>query len=133
MGWLLLNICLAAPRMLLELYRQTSGIAAWIVLAGFTAGISAVFAWLLSGRFALWRLLLASAAGPLVVSLVFLVLQGFMVLMLGTLYWLTVLAPYAVACPVLCILYWVVFPHADHGATSAVARAIGHLVHGPQS
>jgi hypothetical protein len=129
-GWLLLNICLAAPRTLLDLYRETSGIAAWIVLAGFTAAISAVFAWLLTGRFTLWRLVLASAASPLVVSVVFMVLQGFMLMLLGSFYWLTVLAPYAVACPVLCTLYWVVFRHADHGATSSVARAIGNLMHG---
>jgi hypothetical protein len=129
-GWLLLNICLAAPRTLLELYRQTSGIAAWIVLAGFTAAISAVFGWLLAGRFTLWRLVLASAASPLVVSVVFMALQGFMLMLLSSFYWLTVLAPYAVACPVLCMLYWVVFRHAEHGATSSVAHAIGNLVHG---
>jgi hypothetical protein len=129
-GWLLLNICLAAPRTLFELYRQTSGIAAWIVLAGFTAAISAVFGWLLAGRFTLWRVVLASAASPLVVSVVFMVLQGVMLMLMSSFYWLTVLAPYAVACPVLCTLYWVVFRHAEHGATSSVAHAIGNLVHG---
>ena len=46
-GWVLLNIFLAAPKTLLDLYRQTNGIASWIVLAGFTAAISSVFAWLL--------------------------------------------------------------------------------------
>ena len=129
-GWLLVSICLAAPRTLLELYRQTSGVAAWIVLAGFTASVSGIFAWLLTGRFTLWRVVLASAAGPLVVSVVFMVLQGFMLMLLGSFYWLTALAPYAVACPVLCTLYWVVFRHAEHGATSSVARAIGNLLHG---
>jgi hypothetical protein len=127
-GWLLLDIFLAAPLTMIQLYRETSGMAALIVLAGFIVAIGAVFAWLLTGKFAPWRLLLASVASPLVVSVVFLLLQGFMLVLLGAFFRFTVLAPYAVACPVICTLYWIAFPHADHGATSAVIRAIGHLL-----
>ena len=51
-------------------------------------------------------------------------LQGFMVLMLDAFFWFTTLAPYTVACPVLCTLYWVAFPNAERGATATVANAV---------
>jgi hypothetical protein len=124
-GRLVLDVALAAPYTLAELYWQTSGTAAWIVLAGFGMTIGTVLAWLFMTRLSLWRLLVASAVSPVAVSVVFLVLQAFMVLMLEAFLWLTALAPYAVACPVICTLYWVAFPNADRGATYAVARAIG--------
>jgi hypothetical protein len=56
---------------------------------------------------------------------VFLVLQGFMVLLPEAFFWFTSLAPYTVACPVICTLYWIAFPNADRGATQSAARAIG--------
>jgi hypothetical protein len=84
-------------------------------------------------KFALWRLLLASIASPLVVSVVFLLLQGVMRLLLGASFRFTVLAPYAVACPVICTLYRIALPNADHGATGAVTCVIGHLLHGRQN
>jgi hypothetical protein len=127
-GWLLLDIARAAPNTLIELYQRTSGVAAQIVLAGFGMAIGTVFAWLLAAKVSLWRLMLASALSPIAVSMVFLVLQGFMVLMLDAFFWCTWLAPYAVACPVLCTLYWVAFPNADRGATLSVARAISRML-----
>ena len=103
-GQLVLELAIAVPRTLFELYQETSGTAAWIVLAGFGMAASAVSTTLLTARVSVWRLLLAAAMCPLAISVVFLGLQGFMVLMLSAFFWLTTLAPYAVACPVLCTL-----------------------------
>jgi hypothetical protein len=47
-----------------------------------------------------------------------------MVLMLSAFFWLTTLAPYAVACPVLCTLYWVAMPNAERGAVASVAHLV---------
>lgn len=91
-----------------------------------------VFALLLASRPSLPRLLLVSALSPIAVSVVFLALQGFMVLMLDAFVWFTALAPYAVACPVICTLYWVVFPNADRGATVMLLRAAGRALELPR-
>lgn len=126
-GKIVMGICLAGPYMMLDIYHQTSGLAAKIVLAGFAVSVGCVFAFLLTARLSFWRLLLASALSPIAASLVFLMLQAFMALMLEAFVSFVPLAPYAVACPVLCTLYWVVFPHADRGATLTVANAIGRV------
>jgi hypothetical protein len=57
----------------------------------------------------------------------FTMLQAFMVLMLSGFFRLTALAPYAIACPVLCAIYWIIFPNVDSGATSMVLRAIARV------
>ncbi len=126
-GQILLDIGLAAPGTMLDLYHQTSGLAAQIVLAGFATTIGGVFALLLASKPSLPRLLLVAALSPIAVSVVFLALQGFMVLMLDAFVWFTAFAPYAVACPVVCTLYWVIFPNADRGATVVLLRAIGRV------
>jgi hypothetical protein len=131
-GQIMMDIGLAAPGTMLELYHQTSGLAAQIVLAGFATTIGSVFALLLTSRLSLPRLLLALALSPIAVSVAFLVLQGFMVVMLEAFVWFTALAPYAVACPVICTLYWVIFPNADRGATVMLLRAIGRVIELPR-
>jgi hypothetical protein len=119
-------VILAAPRTMLELYRETDGLAAGIVLGGFVVALCGVFLWLVTaGRLILFRIVLASVLSPLAVSLVFLLLQVFMVAMLDAFFWFTVLAPYTVACPVVCTLYWVLFPSADRGMTHTLLRTIG--------
>jgi hypothetical protein len=127
-GRLVLDIALAGPCTLAELYRQTSGAAEWVVLAGFGVTICAMLGWLLLTGVSRWRLLLASATSPFAASAVFLVLQGFMVLLPEAFFWFTSLAPYTVACPVICTLYWIAFPNADRGATQSAARAIGAVL-----
>lgn len=127
-GELVLNLIAAMPRTLLELYQETSGAAAWIVLAGFGIAGGTVITALLHARTSLWRLPLVIALCPLAISVVFLVLQGFMVLMLDAFFWFTTLAPYTVACPVLCTLYWVAFPNAERGATATVANAVLRII-----
>jgi len=131
-GWVMLDICLIAPRTMIEFYRQTSGIAAWVVVAGFALSIGAVFAWLLSGRLVLWRILLASTVSPLVVSAVFLALQTLWELALTTSFLLATLGPYVIACPVICALYWLAFPSAEHGITGSLAHAAELLWHRKQ-
>lgn len=126
-GQLVMAIILAGPHMILDAYQQTRGLAAEIVLVGFAASVGCVFAFLLTAHLSFWRLLLASALSPIAASVVFLMLQGFMVLMLEAFVSFVPLAPYAVACPVLCTLYWVVLPHADRGATLTVAHAISRV------
>jgi hypothetical protein len=131
-GTIAVDVALAAPRTFAELYRQTSGTAAWIVLAGFGAAISIVIAWLVAAGISFWRLLVASALSPIAVSAVFVVLQSFMMLMLDGFFWFTSLAPYTVACPVICTFYWAAFPHAERGATLTLVYAIGRLLERPR-
>ena len=130
--YLILDVMLAVPCTLIELYEETDGMAAWLVLAGYAMAIGSVLAWLLIRGASLWRLLLAAVLSPVAISVVFLVLQGFMAMMLDTFFWFTVLAPYTVACPVLCTFYWVVFPNAERGATATVAHVIGRAVAAPR-
>jgi hypothetical protein len=127
-GNVTLGIALAAPNTVITLYGQASGMTELFVLAGFCIGVSAVLAWLLATKTSLWRLLLASAASPFAISVVFLALQAFMALMLDAFFWFTLLAQYAVVCPLLCTAYWIARPHADRGATATVARAIGRAL-----
>jgi hypothetical protein len=129
-GELAVDVAIAGPYTLAELYRQTSGTAAWAVLAGYGMAIGAMLAWLFMTRVSRWRLLMASAVSPLAASVVFLVLQGFMVLIPEAFFWFTSLAPYTVACPVICTLYWIAFPNADCSATHAVVRGIGRVLDG---
>jgi hypothetical protein len=123
-GELVVNIALAVPGTLLELYHQTNGIAASVVLAGFSVALVTVFGALFATRTSMWRLILGAAISPLAISVLFLALQGFMIAMLGTFHWFTTLAPYTVACPVLCTLYWIAFPAAERGATASLAHAL---------
>src|SRR5262249_33778757 len=109
---------------ILELYHETGGTAGWIVLGGFAAGVGSVFVALLITHRSAWRLLLATLASPFAISVVFLALQGFMIAMMDTFYWFTSLAPYTVACPLICPLYWVAFPNAERGATASAAHAL---------
>ena len=129
---LLLSIGIAIPTTVIELYQETSGTAASIVLVGFCIALCCVYALLLAAKISLWRLLVALAATPFAISVVFMLLQVFMVVMFNAFFWLTELAPYTVACPVLCTLYWVAFPRADRGATAVLVRAIGRLVEPPR-
>lgn len=123
-GEMLADLLYAVPSTIIELYHETSGTAAWIVLAGFGMAGGTVFTALLAAQASVWRLLLAVVISPLAISVVFLALQGFMVLMLDAFFWFTWLAPYTVACPVLCTLYWVALPNAERGALATVAHAI---------
>jgi hypothetical protein len=119
-----LNLIVAVPLTLAEIYQETGGAAGWIVLVGFGMVATILIAALLYARTSPWRLLRAMALVPLAVSLVFMALQGFMVLMLYAFFWFTTLAPYTVACPVLCTLYWAVRPNADRGITASLAHVV---------
>jgi hypothetical protein len=132
-GWVMLDVCLVAPRTIIAIYRQTSGTGAWVVLAGFAMSIGAVLAWLLSGRVVVWRVLLASMASPLVVSAVFLALQSLCEMVLITYFLLATLAPYIIAVPVICALYWLAFPSAERGITGSLVHAAERLWHGKQA
>lgn len=123
-GQFLLYLALAVPRTNMELYHETSGTAAWIVLAGFGVAVGSVFTAMLATRASVFRLLFATALTPFAISVVFVALQGFMIAMLDTFYWFTSLAPFTVACPVLCTVYWMAFPNADRGITASLAHAI---------
>ncbi len=120
----IVNAVRAVPDTIIELYRETGGPAAWIVLAGFAFGLGGVFLALLGTRASPWRLLLAAVVSPFAISAVFVGLQGFMAAMLDMFYWFTTLAPYTVICPVICTLYWIVLPNAERGATATVAHAL---------
>lgn len=123
-GELLMNIAVAVPVTLLGLYHKASGTAAQVVLAGFGVALGTVFVALFAARTSLWRLILAAALTPLAISVLFLAMQGFMIAMLDTFYWFTSLAPYTVACPILCTFYWIAFPTADRGITARLAHAM---------
>ena len=119
----IVNAVCAVPDTIIELYRETGGPAAWILLVGFAVGLGGVFIALLGTRASPGRLLLAVALSPFAISAVFVGLQGFMVAMLDMFYWFTTLAPYTVICPVICTLYWIVLPNAERGATATLAHA----------
>jgi hypothetical protein len=108
----------------MDLYHETSGTAAWIVLAGFGVAVGSVFTAMLAKRPSVFRLLLATVLTPFAISAVFVGLQGFMIAMLDAFYWFTSLAPYTVACPVLCTAYWTAFPNAERGITASLAHVI---------
>jgi len=118
------NAVRAVPDTIVELYGEASGLASWIVLVGFGVGLGGIYATLRATRASPWRLFLAAAVSPFAISAVFVVLQGFMIAMLGMFYWFTELAPYTVICPALCTLYWIVVPNAERGATAALAHAL---------
>jgi hypothetical protein len=124
---LAVELAWAVPRTLYRLYSETDGIASWFVMAGFGAAIATMLVWLFAARTSWWRLFVALALSPIAISVLFTMLQAFMVLMLGGCFWLAALAPYAIACPVLCATYWIIFPNVDYGATSMVLRAIGRV------
>ncbi|MEJ0017431.1 MAG: hypothetical protein WDN25_12850 [Acetobacteraceae bacterium] len=121
-------LVLAIPRTVIAIYQETSGVAGWVVLAGLGGTVGTVLGLLLVARVSLWRLLLACLLMPFAIPVVFMMLQAFMVLMLDAFFWITALSPFAVACPVLCTLYWIAFPQADRGATAMVVLAIGRLL-----
>jgi hypothetical protein len=121
---IIVNAVRAVPGTIIELYHETSGPAAWIVLVGFGVGLGGVYLALLGTRASLWRLFLAVAVSPFAISVVFVGLQGFMIAMLDMFYWFTVLAPYTVICPAICTLYWIAFPNAERGAAATVAHAL---------
>jgi hypothetical protein len=123
-GQVLSGLVLAVPQTIIDLYHETSGTAAWIVLAGFGVAVGSVFAAMLATSASVFRLLLATLLTPLAISALFVALQGFMIAMLATFYWFTSLAPFTVACPVLCTVYWVAFPNAERGITASLAHAI---------
>lgn len=120
----ILNVFRAAPDTILDLYHETGGPAAWIVLGGFAAAVGSVFVAMLITRRSPWRLLLATLASPFAISVVFLALQGFMIAMMDAFYWFTSLAPYTVVCPLVCTFYWIAFPNAERGATATLAHAM---------
>jgi hypothetical protein len=121
---LLLDLVIAVPRTLIALYQDTNGTASIVVLAGFGLAIGTVFFTLLATETTTWRLLSATAISPIAISVLFLMLQTFMLMMLSAFFWLTALAPYAVACPVICTLYWLAFPNAERGAVASLASAL---------
>ncbi len=121
---LLLDLVVAAPRTLYTLYQNTSGTASIVVLAGFALAVATVFFVLLATETTTWRLLAAAAISPIAISVVFVVLQSFMLMMLNAFFWLTALAPYAVACPVICTLYWLALPHAERGVVASLASML---------
>lgn len=121
---IIVNVVRAVPDTIIALYRETGGFGAWIVLIGFAVGLGGVFVAFLGTRASPWRLFVAAAVSPFAISAVFVGLQGFMIAMLDMFYWFTALAPYTVVCPVICTLYWVVFPNAERGATATVAHAL---------
>jgi len=75
------------------------------VLVGYGMAAVTFLAALIHAGTSPWRPPLALALIPLAVLLVFMALQSFMVLMLGTFFWFTTLAPCTVACPILCTAY----------------------------
>jgi hypothetical protein len=109
-AWLLLAICVGVPGTLIGLYPAASGIAGWVVLAGFGVAVGAVFNWLRAAKITPRRLLVGLALIPLAISAIFIVLQALTVVVLATCFWFASLAPYVVAAVVFCSAYWLASP-----------------------
>ncbi len=107
---LLLAICVGVPGTLIGLYLAASGIAGWVVLAGFGIAIGAVYHWLRATKITPRRLLVGLALIPLAISVMFIILQALMVVVLATCFWFASLAPFVVAGVVLCSAYWLASP-----------------------
>jgi len=106
----LLDICIGVPSTLIRLYLAASGVAGWVVLAGFGIAIGAVFNWLRAAKITPRRLLVGLALIPLAISAMFIILQAMMVVVLATCFWFASLAPFVVAGVVLCSAYWLASP-----------------------
>jgi len=123
-AFLVADLTLAVPRTLIRLFGETRGLASWIVLAGVGMAAAVLVIWLRAAWLSPARLAIALVLSPFAISVAITMLQAFMALMLAGFYWLTLLAPYTVACPVLCSAWWVCFPNAEAGATITLARAL---------
>ena len=123
----LLLVMLAGPATLFAVYNQSIGLDTWMVMAAavLTLAIFVMisFAW----RPTFPRVVFAAAVSPLIASILFWVMQQLVFDAFDAVTWLAVAAPWCLACPVVCTLWWVLFPHAPHGAAATLLCWVGRL------
>lgn len=125
---LLLRVLLAAPATLAVIWQQTDTFSDWLTLVGFGTILVGTFLVLVTARWlSLARVLVAAVGSPLAAVGLFWMVQQSLLDMVDGFGWFAAVAPWCLLCPVACTLYWVAFPTADHGATVACLRAVGHL------
>lgn len=125
---LLFGLLRAAPATLAVIWQQTDTFSDWLTLIGFGTVMAGIFLVLVTGRWlSFTRLLIAAVGSPLAAIGLFWMAEQSLLNMMDGLDWFAAVAPWCLLCPIACTLYWVAFPHAEHGATGAVLRAARRL------
>lgn len=120
------DLLYAAGQTVEAIWQQTQTASDWLTLVGFT-GILAVSMIVLAtggGQWSLGRLLLAAVAGPLAAISLFWIAQQTALDALDGFAAYAAVAPWCLLCPVVCTLYWVLFPGAEHSATVTCIEAL---------
>ncbi|HXF03489.1 MAG TPA: hypothetical protein VN601_10910 [Arthrobacter sp.] len=110
----------AAPDALLTVYRQSTGLDAWISVAAAALTFVAFLLMMAGGRLSPARLLLAAMLAPAFASILFWLVQQVLLDAMDILTWFARMAPWCLPCPVLCTLWWVCFPRAPRGAVASL-------------
>jgi len=121
----LMQLPLAVPATLEVIWRDTDNPSGWVTLIGFAVVAGGAFLLVtVGGRLSPARLLVACAASPLAAAGLFWAVQQTVLDLLDGFDWFAAVAPWCLLCPVVCTLYWIVFPQASQGAAAAVLHAI---------
>lgn len=124
----LLQLPLAVPATLDVIWRDTDNPSGWATLIGFVVVAGGAFALVTSGgRMSPFRLLLAVVTSPLVAAGLFWAVQHTVLDLLDGFGWFAAVAPWCLLCPIVCTMYWIVFPQASQGAAAAVVQAVRML------
>ena len=120
------TILLAAPDTLIAAYRFGSGAETWVtVSAGVSTAVCFVLLLLFGETPSYRRVLLAVLISPAIVSALFWLVQQILLDAFDVLAWGELALPWCLVCPVLCTLWWAVFPDARTGATMSVLSSFG--------
>ena len=111
---------LAIPQAVLTIYQQSVGIYTWGCIAAFLVMLAAFALSLSSGRPSPLRLMLSAVAAPALTSLLFWLAQQTLLDAVSTLDWFAHMVPWCLPCPVICTLWWMLFPRAPHGAAATL-------------
>jgi hypothetical protein len=124
----LLQLPLAVPATLDVIWRDTDNASGWATLIGFVVVAGGAFVLMANGgRLSPIRLLLAVVASPLAAAGLFWAVQHTVLDLLDGFDWFAAVAPWFLLCPIICTLYWIVFPQASQGAAAAALERIRTL------
>lgn len=118
------SIFVAIPLSVWTLYQQSDGIYAWGCIGAFVLTLAAFVLSIWGGRRSPARLMLAALLAPVATSLMFWLAQQTMLDAVDGLNWFARMIPWCLPCPVICTLWWVLFPRAPHGATATLLLSL---------
>lgn len=124
----LLRVLLAAPATLVVIWQQTDSLSDWLTLVGFAVILFGTFGVLAAGgRLTLLRLLAAAVGSPILAVGLFWMTQRTMLDVMNGCEQIGAAALWFLLCPIVCTLYWALFPQAERSATFTLVRAVGQL------